>query len=1056
MTLEKIASRLKLIESLVYRSKWALPPFRYRLFPQGDPGLPVDEIEVETSWEAVSAYQYWGQWNSEFVLVSKFSLPEDFRRCKGLALFLPLGESGDFSHPETLAYVDGKPFAACDRNHQELELPETWQDGEAHLLVLRGWAGLGGKVGAEPTQLFMRPCQLVLVDQPARDLVALVMVALGVVRNLSEDEPARAWLLNALDAAFKVLDTREPLEGNFYASIPAAKSVLDSGIKNAGPAKEVNIFATGHAHIDVAWLWSLAQSRQKAARTFQNALCLLERYPNFHFSQSQPQLYEFVRQDFPELFKQIQQKVAKGRWEVLGGMWLEADCNLSGAESLVRQFLLGRRYFSEYFGSGTETPVLWLPDAFGFCYNLPQLIQQAGLKYFFSIKLSWNQYNRMPYDSFWWQGLDGTRVLTHFSTTPSVGNEWKAATYNAEVEPGQVLATWKRFQQKELHPNLLMAYGFGDGGGGPTREMIENLQIMSDFPAAPKMRSSSVAEFFQALESEDGDQLPTWNGELYLELHRGTYTTQGRTKRANRKSEFALHDAEFLAATAAMLNPDIVYPRDELNRDWQLVCLNQFHDILPGSSIEQVYIDSQAQYQEVQQSARLLSTHALSEVAASLSGLPKSSDTSGLLLANPTSFKRDDLVFWPGTLENNRRFIRADGSCVYCQREENGVWLAPGPVAPYGFLGLKLESGTQEEPPFEEVKANCNFIENDFLRVEFNAVGDITRIYDKSNQREVLPSGCIANQFQAFEDRPIYWDAWDIERAYDDKMWLSDPALEIRLVEAGPLRACIEIKRRILHSDYIQQISLAFNSPRLDFSTTIQWHEKHILLKVAFPVDVLATQATYEIQWGNLQRPTHENTSWDWARFEVCAHKWADLSEGDYGVSLLNDCKFGHDIHDRLMRLSLLRSPTEPDAHADEGEHTFAYSLLPHAGGWDEHTTAAAYALNDPWLILPLNGQPIKSEFSLVSVDSPNVIIETVKQAEDGVGLIVRLYESQRWHRKVTLRAGFALARVWQTDLLENPQEELIPFGNQVQFDLRPYQIVTLRLQSGLQGRKAQ
>jgi alpha-mannosidase len=356
-----------------------------------------------------------------------------------------------------------------------------------------------------------------------------------------------------------------------------------------------------------------------------------------------------------------------------------------------------------------------------------------------------------------------------------------------------------------------------------------------------------------------------------------------------------------------------------------------------------------------------------------------------------------------------------------------------------------------EQPAFGEVKANSNLLENDFLRVEFNDAGDITRIFDKANQREVLPSGSIANQFQAFEDRPVYWDAWDIERAYDDKLWLSDPAQEIRLVEAGPLRACIEIKRHILHSDYIQRVSLAFNSPRLDFSTTIQWHEKHILLKVAFPVDVLATQATYEIQWGNLQRPTHENTSWDWARFEVCAHKWADLSEGDYGVSLLNDCKFGHDIHDRVMRLSLLRSPTEPDAHADEGEHTFAYSLLPHKGGWDERTIAAAYSLNDPWLILPLNSQPIKSEFSLVSVDTPNVVIETVKQAEDGAGLIVRLYESQRCHHKVTLRVGFALARVWRTDLLENPQEELTPFENQVQFELRPYQIVTLRLQSGIQ-----
>lgn len=1045
MTLEKIANRLSLIEPLVYRSRWNLPPFLYKMYPEGAIKLPITDIEDEASWQSVAGYRYWGFWNSEFVMVNEFALPAEFQGRTGLALYLPFGESGDFNHPEALAYVNGRSFAACDRNHQELLLPADWQDGAAHLLVLHGWTGLGGKVGAEPTKLFMRPCQLVQIDQPTRDFVALVRIALGVARNLGDDEPARAWILNALDDAFKVLDTSEPLDDKFYASVLPAKAVLDAGIKKAGAAKEVNIYATGHAHIDVAWLWPLAQTRHKASRTFHNVLGLMDRFPNFHFSQSQPQLYEFVRQDFPELFEKIQKKVDEGRWEILGGMWLEADCNLSGAESLARQFLLGRSYFSQYFGEGKETPVLWLPDAFGFSYSLPQLIKQAGLNYFFSIKMSWNQYNAIPYDTFWWQGLDGSRVLTHFSTTPSVGNEWKAATYNAEVEPGQVLASWKRFKQKELHPNLLMAYGFGDGGGGPTAEMVENLQIMGNFPATPRVRSGSVAEFFKALE-EDSSRLPTWNGELYLELHRGTYTTQSRNKRANRKSEFGLHDAEFLASTAAMLNADYTYPHAALTHNWQLVCLNQFHDILPGSSVEKVYQDSQSQYQEVIQSARELSAKGLTAIAGAFSDSSESQTFTGILLANPTSFKRDDLFYWPGYLDGHHHFTRADGSVVYSQKEENGVWLTPGPVEPYGFLSLKLEAGAQNVPIQGEVRANRSLLENDFLRVEINEEGDIIRIFDKANQREVLPAGCIANQFQAFEDRPIYWDAWDVDRAYDDKLWLSEPAHEIRLVAAGPLRGTIEIKRRILHSEYVQQISLSWNSPRLDFSTTIQWREKHILLKTAFPVDVLANQATYEIQWGNLQRATHENTSWDWARFEVCAHKWADLSQGDYGVSLLNDCKFGHDVHDGVMRLSLLRSPTDPDAHADEGEHTFAYSLLPHEGGWDERTIAAAYALNDPWQFLPLNGPIKKADYSLVSVDSPNVVIETVKQAEDGNGLIVRLYESRRFHSQVTLQTGFGLAGAWVTDLLENSQEEIPTFQNRIKLDIRPYQIITLRL----------
>jgi alpha-mannosidase len=346
----------------------------------------------------------------------------------------------------------------------------------------------------------------------------------------------------------------------------------------------------------------------------------------------------------------------------------------------------------------------------------------------------------------------------------------------------------------------------------------------------------------------------------------------------------------------------------------------------------------------------------------------------------------------------------------------------------------------------EPARAAADFLENAFLRVEFDGAGDIVRLFDKTNRREILPPGTAANQFQAFEDRPVYWDAWDLDKSYDEKQWGSDPAGEVRVIDSGPLHATLEISRRILHSDYVQRISLAYNSPRLDFSTILQWREKHILLKTAFPVDVLATQATYEIQWGNVQRPTHENTSWDWARFETPAHKWVDLSEGDYGVSLLNDCKFGHDIHGNVMRLSLLRSPAEPDAHADEGEHTFTYSLLPHAGPWGEGTVAAAYALNDPYLMAPLAARPAQTEFSLLAVDQPNVVIETVKQAEDGQGLIVRLYDSQRSRRSVTLTTGFPLARAWQTDLLEHNQAELHVKANSLTFELRPYQILTLRL----------
>ncbi|MBL8046503.1 MAG: hypothetical protein JNL09_08180, partial [Anaerolineales bacterium] len=426
-----------------------------------------------------------------------------------------------------------------------------------------------------------------------------------------------------------------------------------------------------------------------------------------------------------------------------------------------------------------------------------------------------------------------------------------------------------------------------------------------------------------------------------------------------------------------------------------------------------------------------------------------------LLLINPTSFERDDLAWWPQVLPPNQQLARADGTPVHAQAAENGTWLAARALPPYSVTPLNLQPLKSDSAPANPFTTSSTLLENEFLRVEFNAAGDITRIFDKAHQREVLPSGAIANQFLAFEDRPKFWDAWDIDIYYDDRRWLAEPAESVRVLESGPLRAALEIKRRILNSTYTQRISLRYNSPRLDFETHIDWRERHILLKVAFPVEVLAPAATYDIQWGNVQRPTHRNTSWDWARFETCAHKWADLSEGGYGVSLLNDCKYGHDIRDNVLRLSLLRSPTTPDPQADQGEHHFTYSLLPHAGSWAESTVREAYALNDAIISyqttggnkqLAENSEQFTAHHSLVTVSARNVVIETVKRAEDGRGLIVRLYENERRRGPVTLTAAFPLAAVWHTNLLEETQAELTPNGHAVTFNIQPYEIVTVRL----------
>jgi alpha-mannosidase len=660
--------------------------------------------------------------------------------------------------------------------------------------------------------------------------------------------------------------------------------------------------------------------------------------------------------------------------------------------------------------------------------------------------MSWNQYNRIPYDTFWWQGIDGTKILTHFATTPqNVQSQLSiqvGCTYNAMVNPQQIISTWNNFQQKEHHQLLLIAFGYGDGGGGPTREMLENIREMSEFPSAPRTRCGKAGDFFEKLEKTTGKILPGWNGEFYPEFHRGTFTTQSRNKRANRKSEFLLHDAEFAAAMASSMDEKYQYPHDQLHKAWKLVCLNQFHDIIPGSSINEVYVESLQDYEKVYELARKVKDSACSVIAKKTQG--------DLVLINPTSFKRNDLVLWNGKLDKNQHLETADGKNVPTQDTSGGTLIAGENLAPYSACGLKVAPGKTAEIK-NTLVAKADLLENEYIQVKFNAAGDITSIYDKINNRQLIAKGQVANQFQAFEDRPLAADAWDVDIYYEDKKFLSAPASSIKVVEAGPLRATLEIHRQILSSSYVQRISISQNSARIDFDTVIDWCQQNILLKSAFPVEILSPRATYEIQWGNIERSTHRNTSWDWAQFEVWAQKWADLSESDYGVSLLNDCKYGYDIKDNLMRISLLRGTTTPDHLADQGKQEFCYSLLGHSGPVGETTVAEAYCLNDAIMLIENNGetQAAKSAGSFLSADNPNVVIETIKKAEDGKGIIVRLYESLRKRGTVTLTAGFKIAEVYRSNLLEENLTKLEHSANEIKLSVRPFEIITLRIIAG-------
>ncbi len=1045
-TPQKIAQRIRLIEDAVYRRQYPLPPFRYKTLSGPLEAPPIGSDVDDNGWEVIKSKTYWGTWVTDFVLRTQFQIPAEWSSGSSVALYLPLGDAGDFSHPEALAYIDGQPYASVDRHHQEILLPAHGQDGQPHQLALHGWTGLGGYAHSDPdAKLYMRECAVVQIDEPTRGFIGTARMALDVAAQLDDDDPVKGHLYNALDEAFKVLDTRDPLgTPTFYDSVPSALATLKHSIASAGAPMDVDIVGVGHAHIDVAWLWTLGQTVRKSGRTFSNVLRLMEQYPEYQFSQSQAQLYQYTEQYYPEIFEGIKQRVQEGRWEPMGGTWVEPDCNAIGAESLARQFLLGRGYFRKHFGD-VDTPVLWLPDTFGYSWALPQLIKQAGMKYFITHKMSWNQYNHMPNEFLWWQGLDGTKVLTHFLTTPE-GWEYlpHATTYNGKVSAAEIFGTWRNFHQKETHNELMTAYGYGDGGGGPTREMIENVEHLSNHPGAPRVRYGTIREFMERVETEIADQLPVWNGEFYLEYHRGTYTSQARNKRNNRKSEFLLHDAEFLAAWATLLTGRD-YPHEAVAKAWELICLNQFHDILPGSSIGPVYVDSTKDYQTIRELGEKVREDAISALAKTL---PSS---TAVLVANMTSFGGRRIGFLEGDLSAGTHLVDPHGNSLSTQAVNGGTLVEVANLEPYSIVPLSEANGAMNASGSSLSVTQTNgltILENALIRVEINAAGDLTRIYDKQVSREVLPPGTVANALLAFEDRPMNFDAWDIDIFYEDRTEKVEGVESITVIEHGPLRVALEIKRKYRHSKIRQTIYLYRDSKRIDFDTWIDWAEQHTLLKAAFPVDVLSPTATFDVQWGNVQRPTHRNTSWDWARFETCAHKWADLSEGNYGVALLNDCKYGYDIHDNVIRLTLLKSATNPDPFADQGEHVMVYSLLPHVGDWRDEVLPAAYDLNDPIIVQRVNGGSgsTQSLSSLVSVSAPNVVIETIKWAEDGNGLIVRMYEDQRNRGSVTLKAGFALADAYHCNLLEENGQQVQIQNDQVQLDITPYQIITLRL----------
>lgn len=943
---------------------------------------------------------------------------------------------------EATVLLDGSAIGGFDSRHSRLVLPAESYDGQHHNLAIRVYTRVPTPFGG-----------LTMHARHERmwKLYQLMHTLLEVHLALDEHAIAHHTLLEHLNTAYTMLDLREGWQSERLGeSASKALNYLQAYVNDGlSTNTRPHIVVSGHAHLDLGWLWPYWRTRQKIAHTISNVLGLMERYPQYYYSQSQPQLLEWLKQDAPDMYARLKDRVREGRIELVGAMWVEADCNLTSGESLIRQILHGTRFIQQEFGFTTR--LLWLPDAFGYNAALPQILRGSNIPVFMTTKLSWNQFNRMPCDTFRWRGIDGSEVLTHFITAPDAHEEARYHTYNGPLRPADITGTWKNYRQQSINNQLLYLCGWGDGGGGPTEDQLEQIQIMAKLPDFPFVSMGSVTEYFTALYERVWDHpgLPIWVGELYLEYHRGTYTSHARIKQANRRTELFYREAELLNAWASIYG--MPSRHDLLNDGWRRILLNQFHDVLPGSSIHEVYDDAERLYREAYSIAERVRYEALSTLTSHIAG----EDGTDILL-NTLPWERSDPIQLQGDDAWN-----IEGAQQATDWEGNRILLVDGlrvPSCGALVVGNRVTGGiglTKQACHAIYYETKRIVLSNEYYELSFDEHGEISCLYDRQVERDVLAPGQTGNQLIAFEDRPLNFDAWDIDLYYEEKPYPLSEASKIRIIEDGPVRATIEIVRHFLSSRITQWISLWRNSPRIDFATEIDWHEHQILLKAAFPVAINSSRATYEIQFGCVERPTHRNTSWDKARFEVYAHRWIDLSEGGYGVSLLNDSKYGCDIHDNAMRLTLLKSGVLPDPDADQGLHRFTYCLLPHVGDWREaQTVRRAYELNVPILCLmkeahpsaSIDGKGMMASSSFLSTDCPHIVVETVKPAEDGDGLIVRLYESHNWRGSGTVTFATDIAAAQECNCLEEAIGDVVYHGNQLHFQVRPFEIKSFRV----------
>lgn len=1002
-------------------------PVKGVVYKKGLYFYPYEAEQSAEPWEEFdSKTMHWYGPDEHYWFRAEYTVPKSM---DGKTLYLKVATQVDHwdyaKNPQFLLFVNGQMTQGMDLNHQTVMLERCAKEGETYTIDLQGYTGV---MFAELTFTM----ETVEVDETINEIYYDIVVPLQGFSRMQEDDKVRKDLRTILNNTVNLLDLRTPYSEEFYQSIEEAHNYIQKALyEDMSGYEDVIASCIGHTHIDVAWLWTVAQTREKVARSFSTVLKYMEEYPEYKFMSSQPALYQFLKERYPETYEKIKERVKEGRWEPEGGMWVEADCNLTSGESLVRQFLYGKKFFKDEFG--IDSRILWLPDVFGYSGALPQIMKKSGIKYFMTTKLAWNQINKVPYDTMMWRGIDGSEIFTHLITTLGVGQSEADffTTYNGMLHPDAILGGWHRYQNKDINNDILIAFGYGDGGGGPTREMLETSKRMEKgIRGIPKVRQEFAGNYFEELEErvEGNKSLPVWEGELYFEYHRGTYTSMGRNKRSNRRCEQLLMDAELLEVLTGTSE------KEEMDKIWRTVLLNQFHDILPGSSIAEVYEVTKKEYAEIESR--------LAEMIAEKLNLLMDGGQDKISVFNTLGFDRNDVV----SLGDCHAAALTDesGKIYPVQETAQGAVAYITDIPAKGGKTLQLLDTVKEEA--SRIQITENGIETPFYRISIDENGLFTSIYDKECDREVLKAGEKGNLLRMYEDKPMHYDCWDIDMYYSEKYWDAEKADKIQWTEEGPVRATLEIQRTISNSVIKQKIHFYADSRRIDFSTWVDWKEHQHLLKVHFPVNIHSDEATFEVQFGNLKRKIHGNTSWDEARFESCGQKWMDISEGHYGVSLLNDCKYGYSAKDSNIALTLIKSGIEPNKTADQEEHVFTYALYPHKEMWSAAgTVQEAYKLNQP--AYATKGELKNTGKSFISTDKDNIIIETVKPAENGDGMIVRLYDCENSLTKATLTfAEGMLESVEECNLMEEKEADIEACGNSFTVSVKPYEIKTYRV----------